>query len=336
MRTTPWKSAAAPLLAALLLLPAGPAGVAADEHAVLTAVFAKTDKGYKRKKGPDGKWVREYYAMSNGGPVEGTVKDNAQERVKFVSIATVLAEQLARQGYFPATDSEKVDLLIVVNWGRTSPFSDGIYRSGTDNVLAAMNALSGLNQSASSQPAAAPTSAETTPQAEVTATGSVQDMQRQAAQSQLASAMLTQELFNRSRDQQNERNARLLGYLGDINKVDGIQRLAGGGGRFEELMADIEEPRYYIILSAYDFKRTVRDKKPKLQWVTRMSMRAPGNSFAEQAAAMIAHSASRFGQNTDGLERKVTPQYKVNLEDLKFLGVAEPPPAADPEKTEGK
>ena len=35
---------------------------------------------------------------------------------------------------------------------------------------------------------------------------------------------------------------------------------------------------------------------------------------------------SRFGQNTDGLERKVTPQYKVNLEDLKFLGEAEPPP----------
>jgi hypothetical protein len=327
MRTTPWKSAAAPLLAALSLLSAGPAGIAADEHAVLTAVFAKTDKGYKRQKGPDGKWVREYYAMSNGGPVEGTVKDNAQERVKFVSIATVLAEQLARQGYFPATDPEKVDLLIVVHWGRTSPFSDSLYRSGSDGVLAAMNSLSAMGQAASAQPPPNPTDAASAPQAEVTATGSVQDMQRQAAQSQLASAMLTQELFNRARNDANAKNATLLGYMGDINKADGIQRAAGGGRRYEELVADIEEARYYIILSAYDFKRTVRDKKPKLQWVTRMSMRAPGNSFAEQAAAMIAHSASRFGQNTDGLERKVTPQYKVNLEDLKFLGVAEPPPA---------
>lgn len=323
------------LTVALLLL-AVTGRAADDEHAVLTSVFSKTDRGYKRQKGPDGKWVREYYAMTNGGPAEGTVQDNAQDKIKFVSIATVLAQHLAHQGYFPATDQEKVDLLIVVNWGRTNPFSDGIYRSGTDNVLSAMNSMSGMNQAASAQPAPAATSAETAPQAEVTATGSVQDMQRQAAQSQLTSAMLTQDLFNRARNQENEKNARLLGYASDIQKTDGIQRLAGGGSRFEELIADIEEPRYYVILSAYDFKKTVREKKPKIQWVTRMSMRAPGNSFAEKAAAMIAYSASRFGQNTDGLERKVTPQYKVNLEDLRFLGVAEATPPAPAEKTDGK
>ena len=37
---------------------------------------------------------------------------------------------------------------------------------------------------------------------------------------------------------------------------------------------------------------------------------------------MIAYSASRFGQNTSGLEQKLYPQYKVNLEDTRFLGVA--------------
>lgn len=322
-------------LAALALL-AG-AGLAADESAVLTSVFSKADKGYQRRKEPDGRWVREYYAMTNGGPAEGTIQDNAQDRVRFVALAAVLAEHLARQGYFPATDPQKVDLLIVVNWGRTIPFNDTTYRSGADSVLASINNLSGLSRAADAQPQPAATDAGNAPQAEVTATGSVDDMQRQAAESQFEGAMLTQQMFNRARDEANARNARLLGYMGDINKSDGIQRFAGGGNRYDELLADIEEARYYIIVSAYDFKKTVREKKPKLQWVTRMSMRAPGNSFAEQAAAMVAYSASRFGQNTDGLERKAQPEYKVNLEDLKFLGVADPPPPPPAAgKSEGK
>ncbi|AOS44861.1 hypothetical protein Verru16b_01930 [Lacunisphaera limnophila] len=314
-----WKPLTLLLASWLVLAPAH----AADESGVLTSVYGKTDSGYKRKKGPDGKWVREYYALTNGGPAEGTIQDNAQEKVRFVALATVLAEHLARQGYFPATDKDKVDLLVVVNWGRTTPLTDGAARSGTDNVLAAMNNLSNLGP-AVPPTIVSPTDAASAPEAEVNLTGSAEDMQRQAAQSQLESALMTQGMFNRSRDQANDKNAFLLGYAGDLNKTDGIQRMIGGGGKFDELMADIEEPRYYVILTAYDFKRTVREKKPKVQWVTRMSMRAPGNSFAEQAAAMVAYASSRFGQNTDGLDRRVTPEYKVNLEDIRFLGVADP------------
>jgi hypothetical protein len=193
-----------------------------------------------------------------------------------------------------------------------------------------MNTLSGLNRSAPQLEAVNATDAGSAPQAEVSLTGSPEVMQRQAAQDQLTGAMLTQELFNRARNEDNAKNARLLGYMGDINESDGIQRLAGGGNRYDDLVADIEEARYYVIISAFDFKKTVREKKPKLQWVTRMSMRAPGNSFAEKAAGMVAYAASRFGQNTDGLERKNIPNYKVNLEDTKFLGVAEGVPAPAP------
>ncbi len=153
--------------------------------------------------------------------------------------------------------------------------------------------------------------------------GDWEQMDEQAAASNLETTVLTQDMLNRSRSLGNARAARLLGYIGDINKADGIQRFAGGGRSYDDLIADIEEARYYIILSAYDFKSTVRDQKPKLRWVTRMSMRAPGNNFAEKAAAMIAYSASRFGQNTSGLERKLYPQYKVNLEDIRFLGTAD-------------
>src|SRR6187551_516417 len=115
------------------------ARAADDEHSVLTAVFAKTDKDYRREKDSDGKWKREYYTMVNGGPTDGTIRDNEQDKVKFVAVATVLAQHLARQGYFPATQSDKVDFLLVVNWGRTMPFNDTIYREGVDNTLKSMN-----------------------------------------------------------------------------------------------------------------------------------------------------------------------------------------------------
>lgn len=111
------------------------------ENSVLTAVFSKTDKSYRRKKGPDGKWIREYYAMTNAGAADGTMQDNAQGRIKFVAIATVLAEHLAMQGYFPATEKDQVDLLLVVNWGKTMPFTDNLYREGVQNTLSSMNAL---------------------------------------------------------------------------------------------------------------------------------------------------------------------------------------------------
>ena len=315
MNTTLFRSLSFRLLAGALAL--ATAASADDEYSVLTSVFAKTAKDYKRTKGPDGKWEREYYAMVNGGAADGTIKDNAQSRVPFVAVATVLAQHLARQGYFPATDPDKVDFLLVVNWGRTMPFSDPTYKDNLKNVTDSMNTFSIKNLTAKAARAAAVAAGQQDP----SLTGSVEDMEAQAAESYLQSAMLTQDMMNRSRNQSNARTARLLGYMGDLNQADGPQRYAGGS-RYDDLVADIEEARYYVILSAYDFSSTVRQDERKLRWVTRMSMRAPGNSFAEKAAAMIAYSASRFGQNTDGLEQKLYPQYKVNLEDVRFLGIA--------------
>jgi hypothetical protein len=314
MRTTP--RICLGLLAGLLVLAAP--GRADDENSVLTSVAAKTDKDYRRQKGPDGRWVREYYTLVNGGPTAGTIRDNEQSRVPFVAIATVLAQHLAHQGYFPATDPANVDFLLVVNWGRTMPFNDNIYRENVDDVLASMDTFKGKNLTAM---AARENVTNQTGQAEIALTGSVEDMEAQAAESYLESSMIMQDMLNRSRNQANARTAHLLGYMGDINRADGPQRYAGGA-LYDDLIADIEEARYYIVLSAYDFNRTVRGQTPKLHWVTRMSMRAPGNSFAEKAAAMIAYSASRFGRDTDGLERKLYPQYKVNLEDVRFLGLA--------------
>jgi hypothetical protein len=315
MKTKRSTSVAFTVLSGLLLLPA--ASRAEDDYSVLTSVYAKTSNTYQRQKDADGKWVREYYALVNGGPAEGTTKDNAQSRVPFVAIATVLAQHLARQGYFPATDPDKVDLLIQVNWGRTMPLDDHIYRDTLDHAVVSMNQFKAKSAAAVASRAAV--SAQGAGEI-ASLTGTAEEHEAWAAESYMESDMIVQGMLNRSRDKANARTGYLLGYMADINKADGPQRYAGGN-LYNDLLADIEEPRYYVVLSAYDFTRTVRQQKPTIQWVTRMSMRAPGNSFAEKAAAMIAYSSTRFGQDTDGLERKLYPQYKVNLEDVRFLGM---------------
>ena len=133
---------------------------------------------------------------------------------------------------------------------------------------------------------------------------------------------------NRARDQINLPNAKLLGYLDEINDADGIQRWAGGGDRYNDLIADVEESRYYIIISAYDFPELVKHDKKKLLWQTRVSVRAPGNRFDDSFAAMLKGAAKYFGQDSGRLIRGEESKGTVELGDLKYLGEAkEPVPA---------
>jgi hypothetical protein len=141
------------------------------------------------------------------------------------------------------------------------------------------------------------------------------------------SAMIRLMMENRARDQINLPNARLLGYLDEINDADGIQRFAGGGDRFNDLIADIEESRYYIIVSAYDFDQLVNHQKKVLRWQTRVSVRAPGNRFDDSVAAMMKGASKYFGQDSGRLVRGEESKGVVELGDLKFLGEAKDAPA---------
>ncbi len=124
------------------------------------------------------------------------------------------------------------------------------------------------------------------------------------------------------RDRINLPNAQLLGYLDEINDADGIQRFAGGGDRYNDLIADVEEARYYIIVSAYDFDQLVNHQKKVLRWQTRVSVRAPGNRFDDSFAAMLKGAAKYFGQDSGRLVRGEESKGTVELGDLKFLGEA--------------
>lgn len=69
-----------------------------------------------------------------------------------------------------------------------------------------------------------------------------------------------------------------------------------------------------------------REKKPKLLWVTRLSMRGPGNNFTEALPALALAGAEVYGRSLPDLQRVRVNERKVEviMSDLKVLGV-EPP-----------
>lgn len=300
----------------------GPGAGAADEM-IDTSVSSRVSDGYKRARNTGGSFKAEYYAISNGGRVYGTTSDETVERVQYPEVAAIAIRLLAGQNYHYGKNASEATLLIVLQWGATATFNRGNYDS---RIQSAANALTDMKAASGGSGGADPGTAAQQ-QALATATEGI-----------FESEMLGLLLENRMRDSINLPNARLLGYLDEINDADGIQRFAGGGARYDDLIADIEESRYYIIVSAYDFQQLVKHNNKKLLWVTRVSVRTPGNRFDDSAAAMLKSAAKYFGQNSGRLIRRRESKGTVELGDVKFLGEAkEPAPTrAEDDKPQGK
>ena len=284
-------------------------GVSANgaDDSLTTAVFSKVSNGYKREKLADGSFKREYYAISNGGYSPGMAPDASIDDVPFPLIAGVVAQHLARENYFLAKDAKSADLLLVIKWGASIPFNEGNYRNGLDQLAGAANLVSASK-------AESPSRSDQGARSGGASTA-------QAAQDEFESELTMMQLNNRIRDKANERNAVLLGYVGEINSMAGVRSFGAGGTYYDDLISDIEDKRYYVIVSAYDFHATVKEKTARLLWSTRVSIQAQGNRFDERLMTMMANASRQFGQDSGRLIRQFQRVPKVNLGELKFLGV---------------
>jgi hypothetical protein len=70
---------------------------------------------------------------------------------------------------------------------------------------------------------------------------------------------------------------------------------------------------------AYDFQMMWKEKKAKLLWETRYSIRNRGNDFEKQLAGMTGEASKFFGQNTGGLVRKALPIGHVDIGEQRVL-----------------
>ena len=286
----------------------------ATNDSVVTSVYSSVSNGYVRKKLPDGSVKPETYVIGNGGYASFTDPIPPADAVSFPIIVRLIAGHLAEKHYYPVRDATSADLLLVLSWGTTIPFNDSALRANTDGFFTSMNNLSAANAAVGLSVAQG--AVQSTPDGIQSAERYVADAARDAAESQL----IQMRMFDDMRRKADERNARLLGYVQEINEKNNGSRFAGGGTYYDDLISDIENERFYVVISAYDFRAAAQEKKRKLLWATRVSVDAQGNRFKESLAVMLANASGHFGENSGRLFR----QYQrgtVSLGELKILGI---------------
>ena len=281
---------------------------------VATSVYSRVSRDYKRERLKEGSFKPEYYALANGGRIAGTTSDVTVERITYAEVAEISMRLLAQQNYRYAQSKEQADLLLTLQWGSTIAPNGVNYDQSVAQAGKALSELRGLSNQAG--PVIKPL-ADPMIEGESGVAG--------YAKAKFEMAMLKLFAENQARDWINEHNARILGYMDDLAAANDIRRWAGGGDRYSDLITDVEESRYFIVISAYDFRELTERKEKKLLWQTRVSVRSPGNRFDESFVPMLRGASKYFGQDSGRLVKGEEPKGLVELGDLKFLGEAKEP-----------
>jgi hypothetical protein len=285
------QSAAVPLSASVLLFIPNVNVFAAEDPVVISSTAAPD---YVRPLDGNGKTLPETYIFMEGKYMGGAAADASERKVTFTDITQLLAVSLTKQNYFPTKDAAAANLLIRIYWGTTLIYED----PQRDQNIAAVNAaLSGMQQAV--------------------ADGGVADP------GEMKSALAQQDVAQGGVEGAMARNAALLGYRRSLDK-EGRRMVAS----IEEqtMRMELSEDRYFVVLMAYDYQYMKKEKKPKLLWVTRLSMRGPGNNFLEAFPALTMAGAQVYGQDLVGMKRvKVSelPSGNVKLGELQVLGTVE-------------
>ena len=273
-----------------------PRVAAADGVDGVTAVASKVAKDYVRSQLADGSVQPEFYAFGEGGKWAGEISDQTIDKLRFTDVAKAIAAPLALQRYLPAKDPSKTKLLIMVYWGTTAV-------PGPASGSSAYNNFS---------------SAQVTLQFDLNPQNKVPVAIQNAAISDFSASTLMLNVENRKNDRIDYANAIMLGYdsagLIGTEKGNYARGTALGVDR-DDLYAEIEENRYFVVLMAYDFQLLWKEKKHKLLWETRFSISERKNQFDKALPVMARYASQYFGQNSNGLLRTRVPQGDVEVKD---------------------
>jgi hypothetical protein len=291
-----------------------PAEPSSDE---ITAVAGKTSADYVRARQPNGSFKEETYAFGEGGHFGGPMTDPSIDKLKFIDVARVISVPLAEQNYWPDKDPKGTKLLIMLYWGLTDVPPPVSSSAAYDNLNSIQSRIA---QEAGLAKARAAGSVKGYHSASSNAGASDADLD------ELSSAVTVLNLVNQQRAQTDFYNASMLGY--DAEGVIGTEygnyvRGTPLAVRRDDLIGEIEDHRYFVVLMAYDFQLMWRQKKHKLLWETRFSIRQRHNNFDSALAGMAKAASQYFGQNTHGLVRKDVPLGRVEVGAVQSLGTVE-------------
>jgi len=238
-------------------------------------VSATAAKDYVRAIGSDGTPRPETYIVSKGVFFDGSTKDAGLEKTAFIDVAANVGRALLRQNYFPAKDPQLADLLLIMHWGTTTVYEDGIKdfkAQDMNNALASYNAA----VAAAANGGPSPDSSE------------------------LNSMLAGRDTDTMSMNSFTAYNAKLLGYETVLRNRAKELAVSTDEVTFRN---DLAEERYFVVVQAFDYQGLKKEHKKRLLWTTRMSVRAPGTNFKTALPELSQMAAGCFGKQLDDLQR---------------------------------
>jgi hypothetical protein len=265
----------------------------ADPRVIVSATAAPE---YTLHKYGEGKARPESYVIMQGNYIEGSIVDKSVDRMPFRRITEVLAPELARRQYWPATNAKDADLLIVVHWGTTSPpVSDLEMMARTspmpDTSAAAADKAGMMGAARASGDIALGLQAE----------------QMNESARQIRFSALEQGTDNLSNGGAYARILQLLGYTRFLHD----HMLDADAG---PLASDLGQERYFIILKAYDLHAPTRADRSRAVWTLHLNMSAPGNDFRMALDRMSVAAVEYVGRSTDNVETVRPPAREGKVE----------------------
>jgi hypothetical protein len=268
----------------------------------VTAVASRKAKSYVRIQRGDGSYRPETYVFGEGGSWRGEDVDDTIDKLNFRDVAHMLAGPLASQSYIPGTDPFTTKLIIMVYWGTTHAPEHAPEANGYVNLQAADNALFiSTHQNGKLSPV----------------TRQLDDV--------LTTAMAAVVAENRMRTQDDVLNVNMLGYDSWWDNTERYD-FTPMGFRRQDLLDEIEEDRYFVVLMAYDLQQIRMNKKNRLLWETRFSIRERHHAFNEDLPGMASSVSQFFGQDSHGLVHREVKLGHVDVGEVQSLGEASPPP----------
>jgi len=254
------------------------------------AVYSRNLHGYTRTRAADGSYAVERYSFIEGQRLSGLVGDPSIDTMPFLQVAKTVSHSLAAQNYLPARNGQEANLLIVLSWGTTTGaegerygqqmayLSDSLKQFATheSNDLVGMSSKTQLNDIGA-----------------------------------LDTDLTMNEIANNARDLNNWNNAGILGYRTELRDAMFLRPYASTVAG--DIISDVEENRYFVVLKAYDFQRALHHKQFKELWETRFSVPQFGNRFDEQLPVMAKFASQYFGKDSGRLIRRALPNVRVDV-----------------------
>ncbi len=271
------------------------------------AIASKVAKDYVRKKLPDGTFQPETYIFGKGDDWRGARVDSTIDKMDFMDVARILAVPLAKKQYLPTRDPKTTDELIMMYWGTTR---------APENATESNNHM--LSQQANQKSARALLMLR---DAHNRSEQMIAKQALAAADDELLMANEGIQEENQRREDTDLRTATLLGYDSWWTQVNGAMGGTALGYRKADMQMELEEDRYFVVLTAFDYQKLVKEKKQRFLWEVRFSIREHGTAFDDRIKGMAELASNYFGRDSGGLHHDTIPVGTVEIGPVESLGV---------------